>query len=328
MLLKGMNNKMNKLKKLIAFSGIFAMSLSFSMSAFAAEFTDMPDNWTTSALENAVKNGLLYGEENADGTMKINPDDKITRAQMAAIIVRAFGAEKTVDISDYSDIDNNAWYYTELSKAAAMNAFRGDGDKMTPQNNITFQECFTVISQVLQLQIYQKDVSCLEVFSDSDDIADWAVPYAAAVVSSGFWDGIDGKLLPAEYITRSQFAVLMDNIVKTYITEPGTYSDFEDGNVMIRCDGVTISGADITGDIIIGDGVSGNGFILDNSNVSRYMFIRGGGNNVEMKNNAFVDRVILITPDLTLSIDSTSDAISGGHTCHSTDKISLSPILE
>lgn len=320
---------MNIFKKTILFSSICAMSLSFSLCASAAEFTDMPDNWTTTALENAVKNGLLYGEENADGNgMSIKPDDRITRAQMAAIIVRAFGAEKTTDISSYSDVDKDAWYYDELSKAVAMNAFRGDGDKMNPQDNITFQECFTVISQVLQLQIYQRDVSCLDVFNDRDELADWAVPYAAAVVCSGFWDGIDGNLLPTKYITRSQFAVLMDNTVKTYITEPGTYSDFENGNVMVRCDGVTISGADIKGDVIIGDGVSDSGFVLDNSNVSRFMFIRGGGKNIKMQNNSFTNIVILITPDLNLSIDATSDSIYGGYTCHESDNITLTPVFE
>ena len=97
---------MNKyLKKAEAVSGILAMAVSFSASAFAAEFTDMPNNWTTSALENAVKNGLLYGEENADGSgMSIKPDDKITRAQMAAILVRAFGAAETADIGVAADV--------------------------------------------------------------------------------------------------------------------------------------------------------------------------------------------------------------------------------
>lgn len=321
---------MNKiLKRAVALCGAGVISISCAWSALAAEFIDMPDNWTTSALENAVKNGLLYGEEDINGLgMRVNPDDNITRAQMAAIIVRAFGATKTTDISKYSDVDSGAWYYNELAKAVSMNAFRGDGDKMNPGNNITFQECFTVLSQVLQLQIYTKDSSSLQVFTDVGDIAEWAVPYATAIVGSGFWDGIDGKLLPKTYITRSQFAVLMDNIVKTYINEPGTYSDFEEGNVMVRSDGVTISGADIIGDLIIGDAVSDDGFTLENSNVSNIMYLRGGGQNVNMKNEAFVQRVILVSPDIILKIDSTSDAVLGGYMCHKSNTIELSPTLE
>ena len=55
-------------------------------------FSDMPDNWATEALESAVANGLLVGD---DG--KIMPDSPLTRAQMATIIARAFGATEEGD---------------------------------------------------------------------------------------------------------------------------------------------------------------------------------------------------------------------------------------
>jgi hypothetical protein len=48
-------------------------------------FSDMPNDWSTKALENAVRNGLLNG---ADG--KIMPKENLTRAQMATIINRGF----------------------------------------------------------------------------------------------------------------------------------------------------------------------------------------------------------------------------------------------
>ena len=61
-------------------------------------FSDMPYNWSTAALENAVKNGLLTG---ADG--KIMPKDSLTRAQMATIIVRAFGAADKGNLKGFSE---------------------------------------------------------------------------------------------------------------------------------------------------------------------------------------------------------------------------------
>jgi len=303
-----------------------AISAACMANAFAAEFVDMPDNWTTEALNNAVKNGLLYGEETADGSgMKINPDDNITRAQMAAIIVRAFGASETTDISAYTDVDQNAWYYTELSKAVAMNAFRGDGNLMNPQNNITFQECFTVLSQVLRLDIYNKEETCLDVFADKADIAQWAIPYATAIVGNGFWEGIDGKLLPTTYITRSQFAVLMDNIVKTYIDEPGEYSEFEEGNVMVRTDGVIIKDATLSGDLIIGDGVL-EGFDITNTKIANNMYIRGGADQVKISDGTTMNKCLLINPDIEIHIDATS-SYDRCYTCHKTNIVNLSVIL-
>lgn len=316
-----------KIKKLTALAGAAAISCVLSASALAAEFIDMPNNWTTSAINNAVKNGLLYGEETADG-MKVNPDANITRAQMAAIIVRAFGASKTTDISMYIDAEPNAWYYTELSKAVAMGAFKGDGSKINPENNITFQECFTVMSQVLKMDIftdmYTKDLSS---FTDSDDVDSWAVPYVKAVVGRGYWDGIDSKLLPKQYITRSQFAVLMDNIVKTYINDPGEYKDFEDGNVLVRSNGVQLKDANINGDLIIGDAVTDKEIKIDNSKVSGLLLIRGS-ENVYLDNGTNVYKSILIVPNLTIYIDENSASQKGGWVCHQdSNKVVITPKL-
>ena len=308
------------LKKMTAVCGAAIASLGCAANVFAADFLDMPDNWTTQALENAVKNGLLYGEETENG-MRVNPDDNITRAQMAAIIVRAFGATETSDISRYADVDQDAWYYTELSKAVAMNAFQGDGKNMNPEKNITFQECFTVLSQVLFLEI--DDESSLDQFTDVAEVAQWARPYAAKIVGNGYWDGIDGKLLPTEYITRSQFAVLMDNLVKTYVNEPGTYSEFEDGNVLVRSDDVILEGTKVKGAVIVGDAVSEKGFTLSDTYVDGYLYVRGGGQNVRVTDNSSVGRLILVTPNLKVSLDETSQTRKGGWTCHKSDTISL-----
>ena len=68
------------------------------------QFSDMPNDWSTAALKNAVKNGLLVGN---DG--KILPNEPLTRAQMAAVIVRAFGATVKGDIRGFTDVNPASW---------------------------------------------------------------------------------------------------------------------------------------------------------------------------------------------------------------------------
>ena len=266
---------MNKISKLLV-SGVISVSIFLPSYAFAAEFSDMPDNWTTAALERAVENGLLNG----DGG-KIMPDDNITRAQMAAIIVRAFGANTEADISAFSDVSADKWYYSEFAKAVQMNAFGGTDDgKLNPENFITYEECFTVVSRVFGLRDIVNDAGeavydCLDSFSDASQINEWAIPYMARVVGNGYWDGIDNMLKPRDYITRAEFAVLMDNMVQTYITEPGTYAEIEDGNVLIKTDGVTFDGIETDNMIIIGDGVTGTTYLKDITSTSQ-ITVRGG----------------------------------------------------
>lgn len=280
---------MNKIK-LSAF--LMAGVLVFGSVASAASFTDMPtDTVTATAIENAVKNGLLSGYE--DNTVR--PDANIKRSEMAVIITKACKVDKEGDISAFKDVKESDWFYSAIAKAYEMGAFAGDGNNMKPNDNITFQECFTVLSQVFDLlppyQFLSKvpdtvsadqllvgrrlyDVSTLNQFTDKNDVANWAIPYVAGVVSHGGWSGIDGKITPTAYITRAQFAIVMDNLIKNYIDEPGTYSEKFTGKTMVRCDDVVFENTIFDGDIYIGDSVSPNAITVKNVTADRIV-IRG-----------------------------------------------------
>ncbi len=263
------------------FSVVLAGAMLMQSAAFAQEFSDMPDNWTTGALERAVENGLLNG---ADG--KIMPDDNIKRSEMAAILVRAFGASVEADLSIYPDMSQDKWYYSEFAKAVHMGAFSGtDEGKLNPESPITYEECFTVISRIFclvqgDITVSSKyeavDTSVLDTYADSEAIAQWAKSYTALVVGQGYWNGYEGKLKPQDqYITRSEFAVLMDNLIKTYINEPGEYAEFTEGNILIRSEGVTLTGYNGDDVIIVGDGVTGE-TILQNITSTNEIISRGG----------------------------------------------------
>lgn len=268
--------------------------------ASVAKFTDMPtDEVTAAAINNAVKNGLLSGYE--DGTVR--PDANIKRSEMAVIITNACKVEKEGNISRFGDVKETDWFYSAMAKAYEMGAFAGDGVNMNPNNNITFQECFTVLSEVFDLVApYQfldaipetipankflsgrrlYDISCLNQFTDKADIAEWAIPYVAGVVSRGGFSGIDGKAMPKEYITRAQFATVMDNLIKTYIDKPGEYKELPVGNVMVRCNGAIFKDIEIKGDIYVGDSVSANEITIENVTADR-LVVRGCAEPTENK---------------------------------------------
>lgn len=279
---------MKKITKVLLSATIAGIMLMQS-AAFAQEFTDMPDDWTTASIEKAVENGLIGGYD--DGTVK--PNNNILRSEMAAIIVRAFGATKEADISIYPDVLADKWYYKEFAKAVQMGAFSGTDDgKLNPEANITYEECFTVVSRIfclpyldpyLQSNLDMVDDSILDKYSDASTIASWAKKYTALVVGQGYWDGYEGNLKPhGQYITRAEFAVLMDNLIKTYINEPGEYSEFVDGNILIRSEGVTLRGYNGDDIILVGDGVTGD-INLPETKSSGEIVLRGGNTMITGK---------------------------------------------
>ena len=286
------------MKKLRFVSAILAASVLFSATAFA-DFSDMPeDEGLKTAIENAVSHGILSGYEE-DGTVR--PYANITRAEMASIITRACGADAEGDISEFSDVAADAWYRSAFAKAYKMGAFSGDDQKlMHPQDNITFQECFTILSQVFDFlppysivreavdpetladnvvlvkgktpRLY--DVSVLDGFADGKDVAGWAKVYFAGIVSNGGWNGENGLLTPTSYITRGQFAVVMDNLIKNYIDAEGTYTELPAGNTIVRCSNVVLDGVKSDSDVIVADCVIPFGIILNNVDIKR-LVIRG-----------------------------------------------------
>ncbi len=249
----------------------------------AATFTDMPNNWSTAALQNAVDNGLIGG---SDGL--IRPNDPMTRAEMATIMVRAFGATKEADMSSFTDVKESDWFYSSMAKAVEMGAFTGSDGMLNPQNNISRQETFAVLARMFSLnydkklnEILERSISSDEVlaqFSDGHTVAEWAKDLVAAVIASGYVAGSDGQIKPNDNITRAEFAAVMDRLVKTYVDESGTYSTFAEGGVIIRCEGVTLENANINGDLIIGEGAK-DGAALKNTNVTDRCVVRSGSQN-------------------------------------------------
>ena len=102
-------------KKTLAIFLSLAMIISMlPTAAFALAFSDMPNDWSTTALENAVNNGLLIGDNG-----KIMPKENVTRAQMATVINRVFGTTEKASLSRYTDVAANAWYYDGHGKGCA-----------------------------------------------------------------------------------------------------------------------------------------------------------------------------------------------------------------
>lgn len=284
---------MKKMLKLTVMTLIMSIVMSFTVSYAGStkQFKDMPENWTTGSLYRAVANGWIKG----DGD-KIMPNDNITRAQMAAIIVRAFGATNQADISRFPDVDNSKWYYPEFAAAVYMKAFNGtDEGKLMPDNFITFQECFTVVKNVFNLP--EHDESCLTKFIDAKEIADWAKGCMTAVVGGGYWKGINNMLKPKQYITRAEFAVLMDNLITTIITEPGTYKDSLYGNVLIMSDGVTVENLTTDKIVIVADSVTKD-VTLKNINSTSNIVLRGG----DVKISGKVHNIYAILPYINVDI--------------------------
>lgn len=260
--------------------------------AFAADntstFPDMPSDWSTQALQNAVNNGLLNG---IDG--KIAAGENLTRAQMAAIVTRAFGTNGKANISSFGDVNAGDWFYDAMASSVLMGAFQGDGVNLNPNANITRQEAFTVLARLFTLS--GGDQSVLSRYTDGAQVADWAKDSMASMVAAGYVKGSDNMLNPQSSITRAEFAQVMDNLVKTYFAD-NRLNVNANGNAVLNKAG-TLEGATISGDLIIGDGAAEGDVVLKNVTVSGRLLVRGGGTStVTLGGNTTVGSIAVNKP--------------------------------
>lgn len=258
-------------------------------------FVDMPNDWSKTAIENAVTNGLIKGYQGTDG-LYIKPNGTLTRAEMATVVNRAFGAQEKTTLSGANDIISGAWYEVEMAKAVKMGTMKMDS-QMRPNVNITRQEACTILARAFKMKSSSK--TALNSFADKASVASWAEESLSALVEKGYMSGANGNLNPTANMTRAEFAKIMDNMVKQYIkTEGSVEKVVEKGNVMINVPGVTLKNVTVNGNLIIGDGVGNGEFTLDSVKVTGDTIVRGGGvNSIIIKGDSDIGNVVVAKVD-------------------------------
>lgn len=297
---------MIKPKKPIAFVCAAALLLSptGALGASPSDFVDFPNDWSQGAMTAAVENGLLGGV----GDGRIAPQGEVTRAQMAAIINRAFGAEKQASLSSYSDVAADAWYAVDMAKAVQMGTFSGTGNGLLePDRAITREEAFSVLARAFALEA--GDDSSLASFSDGAQVSSWAKGSVSAMVAAGYVNGSDGnRLNPQQTITRAEFAAVMSKIVAQYIDAEDVQRSRSlsiDGNVIVR-EGVDLSGYTINGDVIIAD--AADAVSLSGVTIAGRLVVRGASDSLTISGST-ADGVIITNPNgaSVLKTDNASD---------------------
>lgn len=273
---------------------LLAGAMLLPANAFAAspeDFTDFPTDWSAAGLRSAIQNGLLNGSNG-----QINSSGLLIRAQMAAIVNRAFAARKTADLSVYSDANTSAWYYNDLELAVAMRIFQGANGKLNPEAPITREEAFVVLARAFALE--SGDTSVLNHYTDGALVSAWAQSSVAALIENGYVNGANGKLNPKTSITRAEFAKVISEMASTYADADDSLSATVDGSVIVRENGVSLSGKTINGDLIIADGVSR--IDLTGVTVTGRIVLRGGESGVTFKDTK-AGKGIIANTDIAVS---------------------------
>jgi hypothetical protein len=170
-----------------------------------AGFRDIAAHWGRKSIETLVNRGVLKGY----GDYRFLPNKNVTRAEAAAMIVRAFQLPKADAKTVFSDVAANRWYADAVSRVAAKSIVRGYPDRtFRPDQPITRAEMAAMIAAASGM----REARGKSVFSDVP-AEHWAAGYIQEFADQDFLRGFsDGSFRPAAQATRAEIASLLDRI--------------------------------------------------------------------------------------------------------------------
>ena len=165
-------------------------------------------HWAATYLDRLYELGILTGEEE-NGQRYVRPDRNMTRMEFAVMMFRYLGLrEADYEAVQLPFVDAAAiqpWALPAVKAMYALGIMQGnqetDGLHFGPGDTITRAQAITMLGRLQEKGFASDDLSA---FSDSADVASWALPYVQTMVAQGILSGSDGKLSPNAPMTRSQ----------------------------------------------------------------------------------------------------------------------------
>lgn len=251
--------------------GMLCILLVLAMSVPAFAVSDLPGDWSKTAVDKAVSAGII----NIAGD-KVRAGDNLKRWELGYMLSAAFGAVQAANLSSFTDIKAGDEGFAPMGKAVKMGLFQGEGSLLRPNDAITRQEAFVVLARALGLK--SVTYASLDKFSDKAKIADWAKPQLAALAGAGYVAGSGGVLNPSANISRKEFCQVLYNLFTDYVRQGSLTS--AKGGVVVSAGGTTLSNMTVNGNLVIGDGVTDT-VTLDNVTVTGRLIVRGGDVKVD-----------------------------------------------
>lgn len=191
---------------LAVFILIVAFSAAHVPSASAVAINDINGHWAKDIIQKMVNQGVVTGMP--DGSFK--PDKNISRAEFAALVVKAFKpGSKTGKI--FKDTSNH-WAKDYIATANAYGIVNGYSDtQFGPDDPITREQMAVMIVKAAKLQSSSSTLS----FNDSKKISGWAEDAVITAVAEHLVKGFpDGSFQPQSNATRAQAVVVISNALQ------------------------------------------------------------------------------------------------------------------
>lgn len=153
---------------------------------------------------------------------KFEPNRRTTRAEFAAIIIRALGLKPGTGMSSFKDVRVSDWYFESIQTAVSYGIIKGYNEEtFTPNTTITREQAMTMIARAMEITGLNAELAndeggkLLEVYSDRAAVSAYATDSIAKCVKTGVVSGRENNTLaPKAYVTRAEVAVMAERLLQ------------------------------------------------------------------------------------------------------------------
>lgn len=185
---------------------VMAVEKTAAPAGISPGFKDISGHWAEKQINELIAAEVIKGYQ--DGTFK--PDNKISRAEFATILVKAFklAPENGKVFSDCA----SHWAKDSISTAAANGIISGYNDsKFGPDDMITREQMAVMIVRAKKLTLEKGEKQ----FADADKFSPYAEQAIATAAKNGLISGYpDNTFRPQGETTRAEAAVLVAKALK------------------------------------------------------------------------------------------------------------------
>ena len=170
-------------------------------------FSDTDGKWYKDVVKEMADRRIISGI----GNDLFAGDREITRAEFAAIMIRALGLPAK-GMSEFSDVATDSWYNQAVAAAAQYGIVYGKGaNRFDPLAKITREEAMQIVFNASKLVPINGVTEAVDSKSYSDYKAksQWATEAVDFNLSNGLIVGSNGKINPKANITRGEAATVI-----------------------------------------------------------------------------------------------------------------------
>lgn len=190
----------------------------YSVISNTVEFNDVNGHWAKDAVNEMGSRMVLSGT----GKGNYDPNLDITRAEFAAIVVKALGIKNGEAAKAFSDVTKGDWYSDAVEAAVSYKLISGYNDgSFRPQQKISREEAMTIIEKAMKIAGMEINLSAEEAvseltkFVDGSNVSSWARASVAAAVKAGIVSGYNGHTIaPKANITRAETAAIVRQLLQ------------------------------------------------------------------------------------------------------------------